>query len=59
MILRNIASLKSWEIVHYCFKKDALNNETKHIRPNFSEDLDSVIYLKVKIRQPLQKRMIH
>lgn len=59
MTLRNIASLKSWEIVDCCFKKDTLKNETKHIRPNFSGDLDSIIHPKVKIRQPLQKSMIH
>lgn len=41
MVLKNIASSKSRGIVHSCFKKDALNNEKKHVRTNFNGDLDS------------------
>lgn len=43
MTLRNIASSKSWEIVHSCFRKDSLNNEIKHVKTNFGRDLDSSI----------------
>lgn len=48
MVLRNIASSESWEIIHSGFlKKEALDNELKHIRMNFSGEGDNSSYLKL------------
>ena len=48
MVLRNIVSSESWEIIHSGFlKKEALDNELKHIRMNFSGEGDNSSYLKL------------
>lgn len=48
MVLRNIASSKSWETIHSGFKKKkALDNEMKHIRMNFSGEGENSSSLKL------------